>query len=108
MSEGEEIDMEKEIVKDRRDPKMRRAMIAVVEDDGFLGKKDKNTIYNRIKEDIADIHPELAEYVTGQMKRSLTLEEANLIGETALVVYRVTRHFYVPKNEDPNKQPPQR
>lgn len=57
-------------------------------DDGINeAKKDKNSIYNMLKEDMAE-DPELAAYVAGKMSKSLTLEEANLIGDAALVVYQ--------------------
>lgn len=67
-----------------------KTTIAVIEDQIELHKKDKNSIYIRLQEDMAD-HPELAEFVANKMKVSLTLEEANLIGETALVVYKVMK-----------------
>lgn len=65
--------------------------IMVVEDEGkFPGKQDKNKIYIDIQNDMAN-HPELALFITNQMKFSVSLEEANLVGETALVVYKTLK-----------------
>lgn len=64
--------------------------ITILDDEIQLDKKDNNSIYNMIQKDMAD-DPELATYVARKMSESLTLEEANLIGDTALVVYHMMK-----------------
>lgn len=66
------------------------AAIASVEEHIDQRREDKNSIYHSLQEDMAE-HPDLASYVAEKMRESVTLEEANLIGETALTVYDVLR-----------------
>lgn len=66
-------------------------MITMLGNEVQLDKKDKNSIYNMLQKNMAD-DPELATYVASQMSESLTLEEANLIGDTALVVYLIMKN----------------
>ena len=65
--------------------------IMVVSDEGkYPEEQDKNKIYIDIQNDMTE-HPELALFITNQMKASVSLEEANLVGETALVVYKTLK-----------------
>lgn len=66
-------------------------MITMLGNEVQLDKKDKNSIYNMLQKNMAD-DPELATYVASQMSESLTLEEANLIGDTALVVHLIMKN----------------
>lgn len=56
------------------------------EDDIYDRTKDRNSIYMLLQEDMIS-RPALAAYVAQRMSQSVTLEEANLIGKTALVVH---------------------
>ncbi len=81
-----------------------RTILVVLDDDIFNRRKDLNSIYKTLQEDMED-HPEIAEFVARKMSRSLTLEEANLIGETALVVYNAMNALYNLKSSEGPKPP---
>lgn len=62
-------------------------MLASGTEDGIYERtEDKNSIYLLLQEDMSN-RPALAAYVAKKMSQSVTLEEANLIGKTALVVH---------------------
>jgi hypothetical protein len=61
--------------------------IDITEDEYHSSQKDPNKIYQEIQSDM-DKHPELATYVTARMRESVSLEEANKVGKTALIVYK--------------------
>lgn len=63
-----------------------QSMIAVSEDEIALQRENNNSIYERILHDTKE-NPEMAEYMVKQMQKSINLEEGNLVGETALVIY---------------------
>lgn len=67
-----------------------KMLIDLVGEDILPEKKDKNAIYVELQDRMAEV-PELAAFVADMMSKSLTLEEAQLIGKTALVVFEVMK-----------------
>lgn len=76
----------------RPDINKKARFINLLDDEIQIDKEDKNSIYSMLQKQMAKDDPELAAYVAGKMSQSLTLEEANLIGDTALVVYQMMKH----------------
>lgn len=78
-----------EIVEVGATPSM-RDWIDIAEQDIAVGRmtngNDKNSIY-RVMQKYMWRHPELTNFVAQNMGKSVSLEEANLVGETALGVY---------------------
>lgn len=76
------------------------AMIAEEQDE--IQAEDRSNDSNNIFKDIlyyTGEHPEIAEYITGQMRKSVHADEAHWIGEPALIIYNVLQRLTRPHFE---------
>lgn len=72
-------------------------MAEVIEAEDLLQPEDKNRIYQMLQEDLEE-HPDLAGFIVKMMNKSVSLKEANLIGRTARVVYKIFRYPFSDNN----------
>jgi hypothetical protein len=70
----------------------KKSIIATTEDDIFPFLKDKNAIWITLKDEMHN-HPDLTMFITENMRGTVNLEDANLVGTTALVIYRAINFF---------------
>lgn len=75
-----------------------KTWIMVTEDDDPPNEKDPNEIYLKIQKGMSE-YPELSTYVAARMRESVSLKEANLVGETALIVYKSLKDYPGRKKE---------
>lgn len=69
----------------------------VMEDDDLFLPKDNNRVFVLLQEKM-EKHPDLASFIANKMKASVSLEEANIVGRTTIVVYEIMS-FPFSKNE---------
>lgn len=75
-----------------------QTIIAVEEDELNLVKKDKNSIYQLLQNNMAE-YGELAGYVAEKMSGSVSLEEANLVGKAALVTFNTVKALKIEESQ---------
>ncbi len=66
--------------------------IAPVMEDDIFNRIEDNSVYQLLEQDMGR-HPALATYIAQNMNRSTSPQTADLVGQTALVVYNTTNYI---------------
>jgi hypothetical protein len=77
-------------------------MLIAMEDSVYEVLKSKNDIWISLKDNMVRV-PDLALFITGKMRSTIDLEDANLVGATALLIYK-TENMFPNLFSDKNKE----